>query len=333
VSGAGYRSRTGAVRDAARAHLRQLRAERAARRSAAPLSPAAATKASDAISRTEPSGAGLTVSRETADALAGSLPSGPAADATLPTADLPAEFATPPIEKPAPQGAPLAPAAASDDATPADAHPGQSGPTVQAPDLDSPPSHSYPAGRTTAPLTEDFFGAGEQGAGSAAARPASTGPDETRETEPSQSPLVDPQPVEGDGPPARRRARTSRAAVRRQRAAADAVPPASAPQPPDPQEPDPAAHDTQAAAGFEASDNNDSKEATEAAPSDLSRLAGAGAGLVWMLQQSGVHSLAELAEADAETLSDKLGLVGQLLDMPAWIAQARTLHDEAIEEE
>lgn len=57
-------------------------------------------------------------------------------------------------------------------------------------------------------------------------------------------------------------------------------------------------------------------------PSDLERLPGAGPGLIWMLNQCGVFSLADLAEQDSATLSSKLGVVGQILDVERWIAFA-----------
>ena len=59
------------------------------------------------------------------------------------------------------------------------------------------------------------------------------------------------------------------------------------------------------------------------AQSDLADLPGAGPGLVWLLQECGVSSMAELATVDATELAGKLGLVGQLLDLNHWIAHAR----------
>lgn len=52
---------------------------------------------------------------------------------------------------------------------------------------------------------------------------------------------------------------------------------------------------------------------------DLSRLPGAGVGLIWMLQRCNIHSLSDLAAADVDALSEKLGLVGQILNVQAWI--------------
>lgn len=56
---------------------------------------------------------------------------------------------------------------------------------------------------------------------------------------------------------------------------------------------------------------------------DLMDLPGVGAGLVWLLSRCGVHTLADLARADAARLEQDLGLVGQLLDLPSWIDLAR----------
>lgn len=53
--------------------------------------------------------------------------------------------------------------------------------------------------------------------------------------------------------------------------------------------------------------------------SDLNSLPGAGPGLVWLLHQCGVTSLAELAQSDSASLSPKLGVVGQILDVSRWI--------------
>lgn len=62
-----------------------------------------------------------------------------------------------------------------------------------------------------------------------------------------------------------------------------------------------------------------SDQADAALESDLFRLPGIGPGLVWMLNSAGVHSLSDMAAADAETLAAKLGLVGELLDIDYWI--------------
>ena len=56
---------------------------------------------------------------------------------------------------------------------------------------------------------------------------------------------------------------------------------------------------------------------------DLYSLPGAGPGLVWMLNQCGVFSLADLAKADPAQLSTSLGVVGQILNVEQWIAFAK----------
>ncbi len=64
-------------------------------------------------------------------------------------------------------------------------------------------------------------------------------------------------------------------------------------------------------------------KALEPTESDILSLPGAGPGLVWMLQRSGVQNLADLAAANPATLRRTLGLVGELLDIDWWIAVAR----------
>ncbi|MCU0906385.1 MAG: hypothetical protein MUF73_02835 [Rhodobacteraceae bacterium] len=78
--------------------------------------------------------------------------------------------------------------------------------------------------------------------------------------------------------------------------------------------PDPSADDIAALPTF----GPETAEARE-----LSDLPGVGAGLVWLLGRCGVHTLHDLAHADAERLEQELGLVGQLLDLPSWIDLAR----------
>lgn len=64
-----------------------------------------------------------------------------------------------------------------------------------------------------------------------------------------------------------------------------------------------------------------------AAARDLTDLPGVGAGLVWLLGRCGIHTLSDLAHADAARLEQELGLVGQLLDLPSWIDLARQAVD------
>ena len=61
----------------------------------------------------------------------------------------------------------------------------------------------------------------------------------------------------------------------------------------------------------------------EAGAADLLALPGAGPGLIWMLQQCGIATLADLADTDAAVLIPKLGLVGQIVDIQAWQRFAR----------
>lgn len=60
----------------------------------------------------------------------------------------------------------------------------------------------------------------------------------------------------------------------------------------------------------------------EGAEGDLAALPGAGPGLIWMLNQCGISSLSELAQADPVRLSKDMGIVGQILDVEKWIAFA-----------
>ena len=59
------------------------------------------------------------------------------------------------------------------------------------------------------------------------------------------------------------------------------------------------------------------------ANSDLFNLPGAGAGMVWMVHQCGIRSLADLAKADSGDLAMQLGVVGHIINMEPWIAFAR----------
>ena len=62
---------------------------------------------------------------------------------------------------------------------------------------------------------------------------------------------------------------------------------------------------------------------------DLIALPGAGPGLIWMLQQCGITTMRDLAQADAADLTLKLGLVGQILNIQTWLDHARS-HTRAV---
>ncbi len=66
---------------------------------------------------------------------------------------------------------------------------------------------------------------------------------------------------------------------------------------------------------------------TEAIPAipdtDLCSLPGVGPGLLWMLQQCGIHALEDLARSEAAVLSLRLGPVGQILTVDIWLDHAR----------
>jgi hypothetical protein len=55
----------------------------------------------------------------------------------------------------------------------------------------------------------------------------------------------------------------------------------------------------------------------------LNALLGAGEGLVWMLKKAGIETLEDLANADADALGKKLGIVSDILDLTYWIDQAQ----------
>lgn len=59
------------------------------------------------------------------------------------------------------------------------------------------------------------------------------------------------------------------------------------------------------------------------ASEDLLMLPGAGEGLVWMLGQCGVSSLADLAACNPSELGRQLGLVGKILNVDSWVEFAR----------
>lgn len=89
----------------------------------------------------------------------------------------------------------------------------------------------------------------------------------------------------------------------------DAQPLAAAPQEPSPVSADEPPQETEA---------EGAPQVPEMELDDLADLPGAGPGLVWMLRQCGIGSLAELAECDIAKLSSDLGLVGQILDVSLW---------------
>ena len=72
--------------------------------------------------------------------------------------------------------------------------------------------------------------------------------------------------------------------------------------------------------GF-AADHSDEVSVSDG--NDLTALPGAGPGLIWMLNQCGMNTLADLARADPTQLSSELGVVGQILDVEQWIDFAR----------
>lgn len=51
----------------------------------------------------------------------------------------------------------------------------------------------------------------------------------------------------------------------------------------------------------------------------LSRLPGVGPGLIWLFNKAGVHTLDDLAAADAARLRDEIGVLGDMLDLETWI--------------
>jgi len=61
-----------------------------------------------------------------------------------------------------------------------------------------------------------------------------------------------------------------------------------------------------------------------AASAGLHSLPGIGPGLIWVLEQQGLRSLADLAKADKARLREALGLLGPFIDIDGWIAHART---------
>lgn len=68
---------------------------------------------------------------------------------------------------------------------------------------------------------------------------------------------------------------------------------------------------------------NYDRESDEIMQTDLATLPGAGPGLVWMLHENGIKCLPDLAKADVAELKAGLGLIGQILNVQAWIDFAK----------
>ncbi len=65
--------------------------------------------------------------------------------------------------------------------------------------------------------------------------------------------------------------------------------------------------------------------AADAVPFDeLERLPGVGPGLIWLLNSHGIETLTDLASADPSELTGRLNLIGQIVDVNAWIEFAQT---------
>ena len=71
-------------------------------------------------------------------------------------------------------------------------------------------------------------------------------------------------------------------------------------------------------------DNGAADPGAPAAAGDLDRLPGIGPGLVWALERAGVARLSDLAVSAPVPLADRLGPIGGLVDLPGWIAFARS---------
>lgn len=59
---------------------------------------------------------------------------------------------------------------------------------------------------------------------------------------------------------------------------------------------------------------------------DLAQLSGIGPGLVWMLSRCGISSIRRLAQSDANTLKQGLGIVSGIVDPDALISAAKAHH-------
>ncbi|MEO1749966.1 MAG: hypothetical protein AAFR27_15370 [Pseudomonadota bacterium] len=62
----------------------------------------------------------------------------------------------------------------------------------------------------------------------------------------------------------------------------------------------------------------------------LTRLPTVGPGLVWHLQRVGIHSLDELAHADASELAKRLGSIAELMKLAEWIDLAKRAAPEGM---
>jgi hypothetical protein len=89
--------------------------------------------------------------------------------------------------------------------------------------------------------------------------------------------------------------------------------------------PEPAHHEepTPSAASSDVQDPSSQDPEPELAPSDLYTLPGAGEGLVWMLNKCDIQSKSDLAVADPRLLTEKLGVIGQIINVQTWIDCAR----------
>ncbi|MEO1678545.1 MAG: hypothetical protein AAFU80_10340 [Pseudomonadota bacterium] len=281
-----YKARTTAVRGAARAHLKQLRAERLARR---PATRGAEPAPDAAVSMPPPSREGaIAISRATAAAVAASqhtapppstietVPADSESEQPLEAEDTDHVSAADELERPAdpvypphvPEFVEAEPGAANHDSGHSE-H--EEEPVVAAVARDAEPEvvEAEPEGRDDpTPLTSGFDAPEPE-----ASIPA---PEDTAPEHLPVDPAPEPALTSDAGDP-------------------EAAAPAAAAG-------DPVAHH---------------------GATDLYRLPGAGAGLVWMLRECGISNLQELAGADPTALAARMGLVGQILDLNGWILFAR----------
>ncbi|MEM9425103.1 MAG: hypothetical protein AAGA06_00220 [Pseudomonadota bacterium] len=106
--------------------------------------------------------------------------------------------------------------------------------------------------------------------------------------------------------------------------------PATAPAPNAQTEPNAPPPETTDAPSLSSMDHTASEDIARVDPnSDLFSLPGAGAGMVWMFHQCGIRSLEDLAQANADDLASRLGVVGHIINMEPWIAFAREVEQRA----